>query len=150
MPGPYDPYKRPEDVGAESPASREAKEQNASGARGGPREARQRGVGKQPAQESGRRPARHEQKPTERKSFDPDESPAEQGTGEPGPAQIREHMAQQGITPRSGSHGAHDERAEELAQEGPPGHGHTRHGRQKVPGQPERPIPEDREREEYT
>lgn len=145
MADPYDPYRKPEDVGSESPSSGEAKRQSISGARGGPRQARTRGVMKQPAQESGRRSRRHQQKPTERKSFALEEDPAEQGTGSPGPERIRARSAEQGIEPRSGSHRAHGERTQERAVQGPPHHGHTREGRQKVPGQPERPAPPDRE-----
>lgn len=104
MPGPYDPYREPEDIGAESPPTGTAKEQEIAGARGGPRQARTRGKGKQPAQESGRRSARHQQRPTQRKSFAPEEDPDEQGTGEPSADRIRERSSLQGIKPRSGSH----------------------------------------------
>src|SRR5690606_1119828 len=139
MPGPYDPYREPEDVGAKSPASGSAKQQNISGARGGPRQARQRGKGKQPAQTSGRRSARHQQPPTERKSFAPDEDPDLQGTGRPSPDRIRTRSSIQGISGRSGSHAAQGDRTEEIGRRGAPRGGHTRHGRQHVPGQPERP-----------
>ncbi len=147
MPGPYHPYREPEDVGSESPASGEAKEQDIGGARGGPQQPKQRGKAKQPAQESGRRSARHLQPPVERKSFAPEENPAEQGTGEPSPQRLKERPSLQGIEPRSGSHGAHGERTEERAQQGPPAHGHTRHGRQHVPGRPERPVGPEADRE---
>lgn len=127
------------DVGSESPPNREAKRQAATGSRGGPQEARRRPrIQKQPAQSSGRRSARHEHVPHERKTFRPDEAPSMQGDGEPGPDQLGARSAQQGITPRSGSHGAHDQRAEELSQQGPPQSEHARHGRQHVPPRPGR------------
>lgn len=150
MPGPYDPYREPEDIGAESPARGSAKQQAISGARGGPRQAKQRGKTKQPAQDSGRRAARHLQRPVEAKSFRREEDPDEQGTGEPHPDRLRTRSALQGIGSRSGSHAAHGERTEELGQQGPPDHGHTRHGRQRVPGQPERPIPPGDSPDEHT
>lgn len=143
MPGPFDPYREPRDVGAESPASGSAKKQNISGARGGPRQAGQRGKGKQPAQTSGRRSARHQQRPTERKSFPPDEDPDLQGTGRPRPDRLRTRSNIQGIGARSGSHAAQGERTEEIAREGPPHGEHARHGRQRArgaPGRPERPA----------
>jgi|SRR5690606_1317974 len=141
MPGPYDPYREPKDVGSLSPSTGEAKRQNISGARGGPRAARTPGKEKQPPQDSGRRSRRHEQRPTERKSFLPAEDPSEQGTGEASPERLKASAAQRGIEPRSGSHTGAGDTTEELAQQGPPDHGHTRHGRQRVPGRPERPIP---------
>ena len=103
MPGPYDPYRKPEDVGAESPASGSAKEQSIAGARGGPRQARQRGKGKQPAQTSGRRSARHHHRPTARKSFAPHEDPDLQGTGRPRPGTLREDPSLQGIDAHGGA-----------------------------------------------
>ncbi|MFS8638806.1 MAG: hypothetical protein FWJ74_12005 [Gemmatimonadota bacterium] len=103
MPGPYDPYRKPEDVGAESPASGSAKEQSIAGARGGPRQARQRGKGKQPAQTSGRRSARHHHRPTARKSFAPHEDPDLQGTGRPRPGTLREDPSLRGIDAHGGA-----------------------------------------------
>ncbi|HEX7048661.1 MAG TPA: hypothetical protein VF188_00495 [Longimicrobiales bacterium] len=140
MVGPYHPYREPEDIGSDSPATGEAKSQRISGIRGGPRQARTRGKGRQPPQESGRRSARHEQIPTEPKSFAPEEDPSRQGTGAPSPERLAARSRQQGITPRSGMHRAHGETTEAEAQQGPPAHGHTRHGRQRVPGRPERPA----------
>ncbi len=102
MPGPYDPYRKPEDVGAESPASGSAKEQLISGARGGPRQARSRGKGKQPPQNSGRRSARHLHRPAEPKSFAPDEDPDLQGTGRPSPESLRRRSSLRGLDPRGG------------------------------------------------
>src|SRR5690606_41339937 len=81
MPGPYDPYRKPEDVGAESPASGSAKEQSIARARGGPRQARQRGKGKQPAQTSGRPSPRPHHPPTAPKSLAPREGPDLHGPG---------------------------------------------------------------------
>lgn len=150
MPGPYDPYREPEDIGSESPATGEAKAQSISGARGGPRQPKTPGKPKQPAQDSGRRSARHQTRPTARKGFARGESPAAQGTGKPRPARLRARDAAQGIEPRSGSHRAHGERTEERGQQGPPDHGHTRHGRQRVPGQPGRPIPPGKKWKDYT
>lgn len=150
MVDPKDPYRKPEDIGTDSPPTGEAKRQAITGARGGPRASQTRGVGKQPAQESGRRSSRHEHLPEEVKSFTPDEDPSEQGTGDPSPEQLKARSSLQGIGPRSGSHQSRGERTEELAQQGPPDHGHTRAGRQRVPGQPNRPIPRDRKEDEYT
>lgn len=96
----YDPYKRPKDLGKESPASGEAKEQSISGTRGGPQQSRPRGTPKQPAQTSGRRSKRHEQAPKARKSFAPDEDPSEQGEGEPSAETIKKRSDQQGIDAR--------------------------------------------------
>lgn len=122
--------------GSRSPASEEARTQGMSGDRGA--EAEQTpGVGKQPAQASNRRGARHEQEPEVRKGFPEGQAPSEQGDGDPSPSTIRDH--QQGIQARSGSHGAHTERSEEAAQRGAPKEEHTRHGRQGVPGRGDRP-----------
>lgn len=148
MTEPFDPNRKPQDIGSASPASGEAKRQSIAGARGGPRQARTRGAGRQPPQASGRRSKRHEHRPTARKSFAPEEDPSMQGRGKPSPETIARR--QQGIEPRSGSHSAHDERIEELGQQGPPDRGHTRAGRQRVPGQPNRPIPESDDPQEYT
>src|SRR5690606_23685401 len=97
----FDPDRRPEDIGADSPASGEAKRQSIAGARGGPRQAQPRGKERQPPQSSGRRSKRHEHLPTARKSFSPEEDPSLQGRGGPSPEMIA--RSQQGIEPRSGS-----------------------------------------------
>jgi len=121
------------DVGSRSPVGKEAKEQERSGARGGPRASRSGGIPQQPSQASGRRSAEHEQPPTVRKGFEPGQAPSEQGERDhPSPHVIARH--QQGIEPRSGSHTAHGERSEEEAQRGEPHGEHSRHGRQHVPG----------------
>jgi len=101
MPGPYDPYRRPRDVGSESPASGEAKQQDASGPRGGPQE-KQRApqAPKQPAQASGRRAARHQQRPAERKTFTRAENPSRQGRGKPNLERIKQRSRLRGL----GSH----------------------------------------------
>ncbi len=133
--------RKPTELGSRSPASEEAKEQGASGQRGGPREARNPDMTPdQPAQVSGRRGGRHQEPPLERKSFAPGQAPSEQGEGGPSPEQIARH--QQGIGRQSGSHSAQGERQQEEAQRGSPQEGHTRaasHGRQSVPGQGRRP-----------
>ena len=101
MPGPYDPYRRPRDVGSASPASGEAKQQDAAGPRGGPQEARSRPrVPKQPPQTSGRRAARHQQPPAERKRFTRAENPSRQGRGKPNLERVKQRSRLRGI----GSH----------------------------------------------
>lgn len=90
------------------------------------------GVGKQPPQTSGRRSKRHEQAPTAAKSFTPEESPVEQGEGEPSPERLKARSRLQGIEPRSGSHRARGERTEETGAQGPPAHNPPpREGRQR-------------------
>lgn len=131
----YDPYRRAKDVGADSPGEEEAQEQRRTGESGGPQEARpEDGKPKSPSQTSGRRSARHEQKPEVRKHFTEEERPSAQGEGEPSPESLKKRPSQQGIEPKSGSHGAHTQDAEEEAQRGPPDDEHARHGRQHVPG----------------
>ncbi|MGI9180385.1 MAG: hypothetical protein ACR2H9_07800 [Longimicrobiaceae bacterium] len=136
-----EPNRKATELGSRSPASEEAKEQGASGQRGGPREGRTPDMTPdQPAQASGRRGEQHEDPPQERKSFAPGQAPSEHGEGKPGPEQIARN--QQGIGRQSGSRSAHGERQEEEAQRGGPQEGHTRaasHGRQSVPGQGQRP-----------
>jgi hypothetical protein len=127
----YDPNKKAEDVGSESPTSEEAQQQGMSGDKGG-QQARTQGTAKQPAQASGRRPSEREQDPEVRSGFPAGQAPSEQGDGEPSPHVIAQH--QQGIGRQSGSHSAHGERSEEAAQAGEPEGEHTRHGRQSVPG----------------
>lgn len=133
---PKRPYREPEDIGTDSPAQGEAKRQSIAGFKGGPRSAKIRGVGKQPAQSSGRRPHRHEQAPAAAKSFTPEENPAEQGEGEASPERLKARSRLQGIEPRSGSHRARGERTSEIGQQGAPAHGQTPRGggRQHVPG----------------
>ena len=45
-----------------------------------------------------------------------------------------EEAQEQGLEPRSGSHSAHGEEGEELAQRGAPDSEHAPHGREDVPG----------------
>jgi hypothetical protein len=98
VPGPYDPYRRPQDVGSESPASLEAKRQGAAGARGGPQEARTRPrTPKQPAQTSGRRAARHQQPRAQRKHFTRAENPSRQGRGEPNLERVKQRSRLRGL-----------------------------------------------------
>lgn len=129
------PHRKPQHVGSDSPGEEEAREQVSAGERGGPQEAKQPPVTPdQPAQTSGRRSARHEQAPRERKHFTEEERPSAQRDGEPSPDSLKKGPAQRGIGAKSGSHGAHTERTEEEAQKGPPADEHTRHGRQRVSG----------------
>jgi hypothetical protein len=98
MPGPYDPYRRPRHVGDESPASGEAKQQDASGPRGGPQEKRRDPqASKQPAQASGRRAARYQRRPAERKTFTRAENPARQGRGQPNLERIKQRSRLRGL-----------------------------------------------------
>jgi hypothetical protein len=128
----YDPYKKAEDVGSESPASEEAQQQGRSGDQGA-QAGQIGGTGSQPAQASNRRPAEHHQEEERRTHFPPGQAPSEQGEKEhSSPHVIAQH--QQGIGRQSGSHGAHSERSEEEAQRGEPAEEHTRSGRQSVPG----------------
>lgn len=136
---PYHPYKKPEEVGAESPASGEAKRQSIAGARGGPQDVRFRPQRmKQPPQTSGRRSRRHERVREMRKSFAPEENPALQADeGRLRPGRIRTDPALLGIEPRSGMHRSHGERTEELAQQGmPPGARFAWRGRQHLGRRP--------------
>ena len=95
-----DPNKRARDVGSDSPASKEAKEQTKSGMQGAPRgEGETGGTDSQPAQ-SGRRsgpgPADYATK-----SFDEESRPSEQGEGDPSPERVAERDNLQGLS-RSG------------------------------------------------
>jgi hypothetical protein len=132
-------YRDTEDLGNRSPASDEAKEQNASGQRGGPRSEGQRSdADHQVPQTSGRRGAQHEENPEERKHFEAGQAPSEQGEKDhPSPHVIAQGQGQQGVRGQSPSHGAHREQSEEEAQGGSPQGTHTRsaqHGRQQMPG----------------
>lgn len=135
----YDPHKRPSELGSRSPGSEEAKDQNYAGDRGADQGTRTRGVPKQPAQESGRRNANKEQLPEERKHFEAGHAPSEQGEGKPSPESLKARQNLRGIGTQSGSHHAHGERTEEIGETGGPDEGHTRHGRQHVPGRGKRP-----------
>jgi hypothetical protein len=133
--------RKAKDVGSRSPAKGEAKEQQIAGAASGPQEAQTppRDGGKQPPQTSGRRAAAHEHVASERKNFEPEEDPSEQGRGAARPERIKQQSSQQGIGGRSPAHAGRTERAEEESQKGPPREGHTRTGRQHLPGKGDRP-----------
>jgi hypothetical protein len=128
--------KRPKDVGSDAPGSRIAKEQRMAGMSSGPQEARDAPrTPKQPPQTSNRRGKAHEHEPTVRKGYEAAQNPERQGDGDPGPEQIRERSSLQGHAGRS--HGSGATRAEdkvERSQRGTPAGGHTKEGRQQVPG----------------
>lgn len=127
-----DPYRKPQDVGSESPASEEAKQQGMSGDRGASAAQSPDSRPGQPAQASGRRGAEHRQEPEVRKHFPEGHAPSEQGSKEhPSPHVIAQH--QQGIEGQSGSRSAHGNRTEEEAQRGEPSGEHARGSRQHVP-----------------
>lgn len=98
-------------------------------ARGAPR------TPKQPPQTSNRHGKRHEHEPTVRKGYEAAEDPEAQGDGDPGPDRIRERSSLQGHAGRSHGHGpAQADDKVERSQGGTPAGGHTRSGRQHVPG----------------
>lgn len=120
------------DIGSDSPASEEAKEQGMSGNKGAQSE-QMAGAGGQPSQASNRRNEQKEPLPEQRRDFAPGHAPSEQGeTDHPSPHVIAQH--QQGIGRQSGSHGAQGDRSTERAMAGEPREEHTRQGRQSVPG----------------
>jgi hypothetical protein len=125
----------PKDVGKHSPASESAKEQRMSGTSSGPQEGQEPPrTEKQPPQVSGRRDPAHAHEGTVRKGYDAAQDPERQGDGDPGPDQIRKSPGMQGIG-GSGERGrSTSEDSEERAGSGEPQGGHTRHGRQQVPG----------------
>jgi hypothetical protein len=89
-------------VGSRSPASGSAKEQSIAGHASGPQaEQTPPRTPRQPAQTSGRRSARHEQEPEERKGFSPEEDPSQQGLPHTKPDVIRRHSGQQGLRERN-------------------------------------------------
>jgi hypothetical protein len=120
--------RKPPELGSRSPASEEAKEQNASGQRGGPREAGPAPVtSSQPAQTSGRRGGPHEEPPLERTGFDEENAPSAQGRKDrPNPQVIAE--GQRGIRGGRGQLGGAGERSQGEAQKGDPRGGQTRMG----------------------
>lgn len=125
--------RKPQDIGRDSPASEEAKEQGLSGAAGA-REAQIDGVTDQPPQGSDRAPAARFQQPQEqRKHFARGQAPSEQGEkGHPSPEMIKKN--QQGGKQQSGSHSSRGERVEEEAQRGEPSGEHTRDGPRDMGG----------------
>lgn len=92
-----DEHRTPKDVGTDSPASGGAKEQRMSGTSGGAQASQQSGSGKQPPQTSGRRDPAHEHEGTVRKGYEAAQDPERQGDGDPGPEQVRDSQANQGI-----------------------------------------------------
>ena len=134
---PYEKRRSAKDVGSESPASEAAKKQNIAGARGAPRASQTPGMGAQPPQSSHRRSAKHEQKPEMRKHLEPEQDPAQQGRGPARAQTLKNRPGMQGFGGAGISGGTRDDRAEGAASRGEPREGHTRHGRQQVPGKRE-------------
>ena len=100
MAEPKDPNKRARDVGSDSPASEEAKEQTKSGMQGAPGgEGETGGADRQPSQSSERSGPGPESYAT--KSFDEESRPSEQGEGDSSPERVAERDALQGQS-RSG------------------------------------------------
>jgi hypothetical protein len=127
--------KRPKDVGSDSPGSRIAKEQRMAGTSSGPQEGQDAPrTQKQPPQTSNRRGKAHEHEPTVRKGYEAAENPEAQGDGDPGPEQLGERSSLQGHAGRSHSGRTHASDITERSHEGTPSQGHTREGRQRVPG----------------
>lgn len=128
--------KNPKDVGRDAPGSEVAKEQRMAGMSGGPQEAKEAPrTPKQPPQTSNRRGRAHEHEPTVRKGYEAAQNPERQGDGDPGPEQIRKNSSMQGHAGRAhGSGQAQGNDATERSQSGTPSGGHTREGRQRVPG----------------
>ena|SRR5688572_8878044 len=119
----------------DSPASKTAKEQSMAGASSGPQEGREEPrIEKQPPQTSNRRSAKHEHEAKVRKGYEASENPERQGDGDPGPEQIRESSSQQGNAGRGNVGRSASEDVTERSHKGSPREGHTRQGRQKVPG----------------
>lgn len=102
------------DVGSDSPASEEAKEQTRTGIQGAPRGTGEAGgTDRQPGQSSGRSGGGPE--PTARKHFDDDERPSAQGEGEPAPERLRTSPGQQGVGGKSGTTAGGQQRGEDEA-----------------------------------
>jgi hypothetical protein len=119
----------------DSPASKVAKEQSMAGASSGPQEGREEPrTERQPPQTSNRRSAKHEHEAKVRKGYEASENPERQGDGDPGPDQIRESSSQQGNAGRGNVGRGASEDVTERSHKGQPREGHTREGRQKVPG----------------
>ena len=120
----------------DSPASKVAKEQSMPGASSGPQEGQEPPrVSKQPPQTSNRRSAQHEHEAKVRKGYEASENPEKQGDGDPGPEQIKESSSMQGLAGRGNvGRQASAEDVTQRSHEGQPAEGHTRDGRQKVPG----------------
>lgn len=127
--------KNPKDAGRDAPGSKTAKEQRMAGMSSGPQEARDAPkTPKQPPQTSNRRGRAHEHEPTVRKGYEAAQNPERQGDGDPGPEQIRERSSLQGRAGRSHGGPGRAQDVTEQAHGGHPAGGHTRAGRQHVPG----------------
>jgi hypothetical protein len=106
--------KRAADVGSDSPASKEAKEQTRSGMQGAARGEGQEGGGdRQPAQPSGRSGRGPE--PGARKQYEAGERPSEQGEGDPSPETAKRDSGLQGHKGQSGSRVTGQSRGEDEA-----------------------------------
>jgi hypothetical protein len=106
--------KRAADVGSDSPASEEAKEQTRSGMQGAPRgEGEEGGTDRQPPQSSGRSGPGPE--PRARKQYDAGERPSEQGDGSPSPGTISQDDALHGQKRQAGSGATGEDRGEDEA-----------------------------------
>ncbi|HEX2168124.1 MAG TPA: hypothetical protein VHG09_12900 [Longimicrobiales bacterium] len=136
--------KTPKDVGRDAPGSKIAKEQRMAGTSSGPQEAKDAPpTPKQPPQTSNRRGKAHEHEPTVRKGYEAAQNPERQGDGDPGPEQISERSSMQGHGGRAhGSGPARGNDSTEQSQGGTPSGGHTREGRQSVPGDRDPQQPE--------
>jgi hypothetical protein len=110
-----------------------AKQQRIAGTKSGPQEGRPEPSDRQPPQTSGRRSARHEHQRNVRRGYEASENPEAQGDGDPGPDQIRELPSLQGHAGRAHS-GRGGSNVTERAHGGEPAGGHTREGRQRLPG----------------
>lgn len=105
---------RARDVGSDSAASEEAKEQTRSGVQGAPRGVGETGgTDRQPPQSSGRSGRGPE--PGARKHFEAGERPSDQGDGAPSPEQASESHGQHGQKRQSGSRAAGQARGEDEA-----------------------------------
>lgn len=115
-------------------SNRESTEQGRSG-RSGAEASQEGGRAGQPRQGAGRvEQPRGSDEPEHH--FESGTAPSEQGEKDhPSPDVIaRNQQGLAGSGRASGSHGAHDDRSEEVAQGGEPSGDHTRHGRQSTPG----------------
>jgi hypothetical protein len=110
--------KRAADVGSDSPASDEAKEQTLSGGQGAPRgHGGDSDTDRQPAQSSARSGPGPE--PGARKRFEAGERPSEQGEGTPSPETAKDSDRLHGHKQQSGSRAAGGQRGEDEATREP-------------------------------
>jgi hypothetical protein len=118
---------------SDSPAGEQAKQQQMAGASSGPQEAQERARPeneKQPPQTSNRRGREHEHAPREGYAA------GRQDEGEPSPESLKARSSTQGLAGGAGARGRAGgaETREAEAQSGEPREEHTRHGRQRTPG----------------